>query len=1686
MRKRSISIVISGLIVISGILGFFTFESEVVSAGITIYVGSGPGNSTTSIQDAIDNFANPGDTVFVYNGTYYENVVINKTINLTGENRDTTIIDGGGSGVVVRIERNLVNVTGFTITNGSTGIEIPAGTNYTVIEHNNVTLNNLYGIILGNSSNHNIIKNNIIYSNGHSGIYLNESSQNEINGNYISNHGYDGINLTSSSNYNDVKNNNITMSLQDGIHLESNSNYNDISNNNVSNNIDGIYLVSVSNNNITNNNIYLNNDDGINLYMDSNYNNILNNDVYQNNDDGIYLYTSSNNTITGNDIWNNTDGMYIYLSSDDNLISDNNVSLHDNFFSSGIYFRWTSNNTITNNNVTDNNNGIYFRDSSYGNMINNNASNNFYGIYLRDSSYCNITGNEASNNFWGIFIRGGDGNNVTNNNVSNSEFGIRVRASTYNNISNNDLYSNTEAGIYITSDFSRDSTHNIVMGNNISDTNDGIAIFPSFGRRPYQNYIIGNIISNAQIGIHLYYVPTNTILNNTMFYCGIVIEGDQLSYWNAHHIDTDNTVNGKPVHYLKNQTGGIIPPNAGEAILANCTNSLVLIQELTEGSVGIELGFSSNSLITQNNISSNKWAGIYSWNSDESEIIDNTISSNTQYGILLQSSSDFNNITNNYISNGNNGIYLMDSDWNNITDNNISYNDYGLYLDMSSNNNIVANSIFSNNVYGIYLVGSVDNDIYHNNIIDNLNQAYDDSNESNLWNLTYPGGGNYWSDFSPTCPDLYSGAITPQTIGSPDGICDFQYDIDINSIDYYPLKRPWDQSNSAPSVTLNLTANGGVTFVNLTWDTPISDGGLPITHYRIYKGNISGGEIFYVEIGDMVYYNDTNVIGGNTYYYYVSAVNILGEGPLSNEDNATALAFPDAPFNLTSSSGDSYVNLTWEAPSYDGGFQLTNYVIYRGTASGGETFLIEIGNVTFYNDTTITNGNIYYYYISAKNVVGEGPFSNEVNATPGAIPDAPTDLNSTAGDSYVNITWTIPVSSGGFPITNYIIYRGTTSGVTTFLEEIGNVTYYNDTDVMNGVTYYYKVSARNVVGEGPLSNEADATPLGPPLDPQNLQASPGDSYVYLTWEVPAFDGGSPVTNYRIYRGPMSDAEIFLVEIGNLTSYNDANLDNGVIYFYKVKAVNSVGEGQFSNEANAIPAAIPGAPTDLSATSYDSYIRLTWITPTSTGGSPITNYIIYRGTTSGSLTFLTEIGVTLSYDDSTVSSGITYYYKVSAKNAVGEGPSSNEANAILLVTPSSPQNPQASAGDSYVNISWEIPAFNGGSSITNYIIYRGNTSGGETYLIEIGDVLYYNDTSINNGVTYYYKVSAKNAVGEGPLSDEVTALPIGSPEAPQNPQVIAGDSIVNITWNTPASDGGSPIIKYRIYRGTTSGGEAFLIEVDDISYYEDTGVTNGNSYYYRVSAVNAIGEGLLSIEVNAIPDKDSDDDGILDYEDDDDDNDEVLDENDAFPLDPAEWLDTDNDTIGNNADTDDDNDGLSDDSEIEKNTDPLNPDSDGDTHLDGEDAFPLDPNKWRKDEEQDITLIWILLLLIIIVVIIVLVMLMRKRGGKAKEMPAFEKELPPPPPGKIKETAPEGEETGLAEWEEEPKEEIEEEEKTVSEEEQAEKEIEGEEDILKSEDIEEKEIPEEEVEFEEESKEKDTPQPSEDTEEEKSP
>jgi parallel beta-helix repeat protein len=210
--------------------------------GNTLYVGGTGSGNHSKIQDAVDNAAN-GDTVFVYSGTYYENVVVDKSIDLIGEDRENTIINGMGDGIrqkpTVYINVDWVNISGFTVKKSkSYGIDVHDGNNIH-IKNNKVISNDYDGIRLYRSNESNITRNiindnglggmscqvlvksfiyeNNIIGNDVTGIKLVSSSDNEISRNLIRDNGYDGIDLFNSYRNNISFNNIISCEIGIGI-----------------------------------------------------------------------------------------------------------------------------------------------------------------------------------------------------------------------------------------------------------------------------------------------------------------------------------------------------------------------------------------------------------------------------------------------------------------------------------------------------------------------------------------------------------------------------------------------------------------------------------------------------------------------------------------------------------------------------------------------------------------------------------------------------------------------------------------------------------------------------------------------------------------------------------------------------------------------------------------------------------------------------------------------------------------------------------------------------------------------------------------------------------------------------------------------------------------------------------------------------------------------------------------------------------------------------------------------------------------------------------------------------------------------------------------------------------------------------------------------------------------------------
>ena len=385
--------------------------------------------------------------------------------------------------------------------------------------------------------------------------------------------------------------------------------------------------------------------------------------------------------------------------------------------------------------------------------------NGFHGVLLTGSHSCNVTGNIVSNNFDGIRVRNGDQHVINGNEItSNDGDGIYMRSSDNNKIVDNVITLNRRCGIWL------GWCMDVTIADNTFSKNSHCGIWASTKTKAT---VIDNVISHSYKGLVLYYAGGSFLRNNNMTRnrYNLQVNGKSLSDFTL-DMDTSNTVNEKPVHYLVNKEDILIEPctfpNVGYLGLINSKNVTVLDLSLTDNYEGILFAHTSNSVIQNVTITSN-FNGIY------------------------LCSSDSNKITSNKISNDKWGIFISHSKNNSIESNIVSDNVYGLYMKQSYDNMLSGNVISNSGYDGIYLAHSNNNRIYHNNFINNTEHALIYESLSNTWDNGYPSGGNYWSDHV-TVDDCCG--INQDEPGS-DGIVDEPYIIDDDNRDNYPLVEPW-------------------------------------------------------------------------------------------------------------------------------------------------------------------------------------------------------------------------------------------------------------------------------------------------------------------------------------------------------------------------------------------------------------------------------------------------------------------------------------------------------------------------------------------------------------------------------------------------------------------------------------------------------------------------------------------------------------------------------------------------------------------------------------------------------------------------------------------------------------------------------------------------------------------------------
>jgi cellulose 1,4-beta-cellobiosidase len=269
---------------------------------------------------------------------------------------------------------------------------------------------------------------------------------------------------------------------------------------------------------------------------------------------------------------------------------------------------------------------------------------------------------------------------------------------------------------------------------------------------------------------------------------------------------------------------------------------------------------------------------------------------------------------------------------------------------------------------------------------------------------------------------------------------------------------------------------------------------------------------------------------------------------------------------------------------------------------------------------------------------------------------------------------------------------------------------------------------------------------------------------------------------------------------------------------------------------------PAAPTSLAATPGNGQVSLSW-----NASSGATSYNIKRATVSGGPYTTVGTATSTSFTNTGLTNGTTFFYVVTAVNSAGESPNSNQATATPtggVIIPTAPTGLTATAGNGQVSLAWSASA-----GATSYNIKRATVSGGPYANVGTATSTSFTNTGLTNGTTFFFVVSAVNSAGESANSNQATATPTaGVPAAPTGLTATAGNGQVSLSWN--ATTGAT---SYNIKRSTVSGGpfNSVVASVSGTSF-TNTGLANGTTFFFVVSAQNSAGQGPNSAQVSATP------------------------------------------------------------------------------------------------------------------------------------------------------------------------------------------------------------------------------------------
>ncbi|MFZ9393042.1 MAG: fibronectin type III domain-containing protein [Ilumatobacteraceae bacterium] len=608
----------------------------------------------------------------------------------------------------------------------------------------------------------------------------------------------------------------------------------------------------------------------------------------------------------------------------------------------------------------------------------------------------------------------------------------------------------------------------------------------------------------------------------------------------------------------------------------------------------------------------------------------------------------------------------------------------------------------------------------------------------------------------------------------------------------------------------------------------------------------------------------TGLTNGTSYPVRLKAINTIGAGDPSPAVTALPSGPPLAPTITSVTGSNGTLSVAFNEGS-NGGAPVTAYQV---STDGGATWAAATGTTSPLQVPGLVNGVSYSVAIRAVNSRGPGTASSAEPGVPSTVPDAPQITQVISASGAVDVAFALG-GDGGSTITNisYSIDNGDTWTVRTPPSIAGPLRL---TGLSNGTTYPVRIRAINVRGQGADSATVSALPATTPDAPAVTSVTSGNGNLMVAFTPPASNGGAPVLGYQY---SLDGGDNWAAAVSTVSPMEINNVTVGTEYDVAIRAVNLRGAGTASNAATKRATAPPAPPTITSVQTGNGEIVVRYAPPSDTGGDALQDFfysldggVTWSNTaTAQSLAFprggmrgapdfaaaMTSAPVTTSTATTlrigNLVNGQSYELALRASNADALGIPSVTVQGIPSTVPSVPRNLSVVTGDSMMTVSWQAPLSNGGLAISRY-----------EYSIDGGTV--WNDVADNptvlrglrNGTTYDVKVRAFNDNGASVATASAVAKPTTVPRAVAAPSATAGTDSVTLSWSAPTDDGGSPVTDY-VIEYSSDGGDTWQAVADGVSTATTVSVSNlsaGRAYLFRVTPVNAVGTGVVSIASNA--------------------------------------------------------------------------------------------------------------------------------------------------------------------------------------------------------------------------------------------